>query len=85
MGGINITEQSIDLSLALSLCSQCFNQVIPKSVCSFGEIGLAGEIRNVSNYDRRIHTADKLGFKKCFVPGNIGYVDKVTFFKVFRI
>ena len=44
--------------------------VIPEDIIAFGEIGLAGETRAVSNAASRIAEAKRLGFKKCIIPVN---------------
>ena len=41
---------------------------VDESVIAFGEVGLGGEIRAVSNCEQRIKEAARLGFKKCIIP-----------------
>jgi DNA repair protein RadA/Sms len=47
--------------------SSCFDLVIPSDCCFAGEVGLSGEIRPVSQVDRRITEAARLGFKTIYI------------------
>ena len=68
IGGIEIDEPAADLGIALAIVT-CFRDVVVSSDCVIiGEISLSGEIRNVSNIEKRIYEAQKLGFKKAIVP-----------------
>lgn len=57
-----------DLALALSLISSLKNVPVGDDVVAFGEIGLAGEVRSVFGFEKVVHEAKKLGFKKFFLP-----------------
>ena len=67
-GGVNIDEPSIDLAILLSLYSSFTNKPIDPKLIVFGEIGLSGEIRGVSQATIRLKEAEKLGFKSCLIP-----------------
>ncbi|NLN55944.1 MAG: DNA repair protein RadA [Clostridiales bacterium] len=67
-GGLELKEPSGDLATAMALISSYKNIVIPKEYIAFGEVGLAGECRTVSNAENRINEAIRLGFKKIIVP-----------------
>ncbi len=67
-GGLHITEPSMDLAIILALISSCRNIEIPPDAMIFGEVGLAGEVRAVSNADQRIEEAVRLGFHKIVMP-----------------
>ena len=68
IGGIEIDEPAADLGIALAIAT-CYRDVIVDPDCVIiGEISLSGEIRNVSNLEKRIYEAQKLGFKKAIVP-----------------
>lgn len=67
-GGVKTKEPALDLPIALALASAAKDKVIDSDVCAFGEIGLAGEVRFVSNIDHRVEEAAKLGFKKIILP-----------------
>jgi len=67
-GGVKIEEPAIDLAISIALVSSFLNKPLDPGVVVFGEIGLAGEVRGVSQIDMRINEAQKLGFTKCVVP-----------------
>lgn len=68
IGGIEIDEPAADLGIALAIAT-CYRDVVVDSDCVIiGEISLSGEIRNVSNLEKRIYEAQKLGFKKAIIP-----------------
>ena len=66
-GGLKITDPACDLAVVVSVLSSNFDYPIPKDVCFAGEVGLSGEIRPVSQAERRATEAARLGFKKIFV------------------
>ncbi len=68
VGGLKLDEPSADLAVALSLVSGLKDKVINENVLAFGEIGLSGEIRSVSNVKERVIEAARLGFNKCIIP-----------------
>jgi DNA repair protein RadA/Sms len=67
-GGVRIEEPAIDLGISTALASSLLNKPIESDVVVFGEVGLAGEIRGVSQVELRLKEAEKLGFKKCVLP-----------------
>ncbi|MFQ9515723.1 MAG: DNA repair protein RadA [Eubacterium sp.] len=67
-GGMKINEPALDLALVMALLSSFKNRVIDSDTIVFGEVGLAGEIRAVSQAEQRVLEAKKLGFKKCILP-----------------
>lgn len=69
VGGINVREPGADLAIALSLVSACLNKPLPSNTVAFGEIGLLGEVRSVSQETRRLKEARKLGFRN-IISGN---------------
>ena len=68
VGGMKITEPAADLAAAAALVSSYRNKAVPHGVLAVGEVGLTGEIRRVSNTERRIRDAANLGFTKFVVP-----------------
>jgi DNA repair protein RadA/Sms len=68
VGGVKIEETCADLPLAAALYSSYRAYPIPNDMIIFGEIGLSGEIRPVSNGTERIVEAQKHGFTKAIVP-----------------
>jgi len=68
VGGFRLDEPAGDLAVALSLYSAMMDKPISESVIAFGEIGLGGELRGVSNAVQRIQEAERLGFSLCILP-----------------
>lgn len=71
-GGIKVDEPAIDLGLAVALVSS-FRNVPPQSgTVALGEIGLAGEVRAVTQAENRIREAERMGFNRIVLPkGNL--------------
>lgn len=67
-GGIRIAEPAADLAVAAALISALKDEALPADTVFFGEIGLAGEVRPVSQADIRLKESEKLGFKKAIIP-----------------
>ena len=68
VGGVKVIETSADLALILALVSSFRDFALPQDLVSFGEVGLAGEIRPVPNGQDRLREAAKHGFKRAIVP-----------------
>ncbi len=68
IGGLKIDEPASDLSVVLALVSSLKDMILKDDVIAFGEIGLAGEIRGVSNALQRVNEALRLGFRKIIIP-----------------
>ncbi|MDD6400717.1 MAG: DNA repair protein RadA [Lachnospiraceae bacterium] len=67
-GGMKINDPAIDLGIAFAIASSMKNKAVPSDAMIIGEIGLAGEIRGVSNIMQRVKEAAKMGFGTCVVP-----------------
>ncbi len=67
-GGLRISEPAADLAVSASLLSSLANTSIPGDAVFFGEVGLSGEIRAISQFETRLKEASKLGFKTAFIP-----------------
>lgn len=67
-GGMKLTEPAIDLGIVFAVVSSFKNIEIPADTVVFGEVGLSGEVRSVSQIENRIAEAEKLGFKNCILP-----------------
>jgi len=68
VGGVKVSETSIDLALLLALVSSFRDKTLPQDLVVFGEVGLSGEIRPVPSGQERINEAAKHGFKRAIVP-----------------
>lgn len=69
-GGVYVEEPGIDLGIAVAIISSFRDFPVPDDLLVFGEIGLSGEIRAVSQIERRIKEAKKLGFDQFIIPEN---------------
>ena len=67
VGGIKVTETATDLPVLLAALSSLRNRPLPADLLSFGEVGLAGEVRPVRGGQERLGEAAKLGFKRAVV------------------
>jgi DNA repair protein RadA/Sms len=67
-GGIRITEPAADLGLALSIVSNLRGVPLPDGTVAVGELGLAGEVRRVSQLERRLHEAARHGLTRALIP-----------------
>ncbi|MBQ1612023.1 MAG: DNA repair protein RadA [Alphaproteobacteria bacterium] len=67
-GGLKISEPAADLAVAMAIISSLTNRPLPADMVIFGEIGLSGEVRAVSQPNLRLKEASKLGFKSAIVP-----------------
>jgi DNA repair protein RadA/Sms len=67
-GGIRINEPAIDLGVVLAVVSSYKDKPIDEKVLVFGEVGLSGEVRAVSQASQRVQEAKKLGFTTVILP-----------------
>ncbi len=68
VGGLKVSEPAIDLAVCLSVISALKDQPIANNLLAFGEVGLGGEVRPVSQAAKRVAEAEKLGFKTAVIP-----------------
>lgn len=68
VGGLRLDEPATDLAVAMALVSSLKDMPINENALAFGEIGLAGEIRSVSQAQLRVNEAIRLGFTRIIVP-----------------
>ncbi|MFO7611105.1 MAG: DNA repair protein RadA [Clostridia bacterium] len=67
-GGIKVVEPACDLAIVCSVASSFKGKPVDKNAVIMGEIGLTGEVRAVSNVEKRIKEAEKMGFEYAVVP-----------------
>lgn len=67
-GGLRVSEPAVDLGVALAIASSFGDAKPISSLVALGEIGLSGELRGISQIERRIAEAIRLGFKTCLMP-----------------
>ncbi len=68
VGGLHIAEPAADLPVATAIASSFHNAPVAADMVIMGEIGLSGELRMVSQIERRLNEAVKLGFRRCLTP-----------------
>ena len=66
IGGMRIDEPAVDLSIAMAIISSYKNISIDQKTVFLGEIGLTGEIRNITNFEKRIKEISKLGYETIY-------------------
>jgi DNA repair protein RadA/Sms len=69
-GGIRVTEPAADLAIALAVSSAASGVSLPADLVALGEVGLGGEIRQVSNLPRRLEESVRMGFGRAVVPAS---------------
>src|SRR5476649_494645 len=76
-GGMTIDEPAADLGVLAAIASSVRNKVISSTTAMFGEVGLAGEVRGVTQAALRVREAAQMGFKRCIMPeANIDPADR---------
>lgn len=66
-GGLKVNDPACDLAVVAAVLSSNFDYSLPSDICFAGEVGLSGEIRPVSQAERRATEAARVGFKRIFV------------------
>ena len=67
-GGLRIDETAVDLGICVSIASAFKDVPLSPDIVFIGEVGLGGELRSVSQLEKRLIEASKLGFTKAVVP-----------------
>jgi DNA repair protein RadA/Sms len=67
-GGMSADEPAIDLGIVAAVASSARNRAIDSRTALFGEVGLAGEVRAVTQAARRVREAAQMGFTRCVMP-----------------
>ncbi|KKQ59946.1 MAG: repair protein radA protein [Parcubacteria group bacterium GW2011_GWE2_38_18] len=70
VGGLKINDPSLDLAVCLAITSSLSDLSIDRKTLIFGEVGLGGEMRNVSKLEMRLNEGEKLGFTRAVVPNS---------------
>ena len=64
VGGLKLNEPAADLAVAMAITSSKLKKPLPATMVALGELGLSGELRQVSQNEKRLKEAEKMGFKK---------------------
>ena len=67
-GGMKMNEPALDLAIIMALMSSYKDRPVDPKMLIFGEVGLSGEVRAVSQASQRVNEAAKLGFTACVLP-----------------
>ena len=67
-GGVKVEETAIDLGIVSAMASSFLDRPIASGTVVFGEVGLTGEIRGISQTEVRIREASRMGFTRCILP-----------------
>ena len=67
VGGIRLQEPAGDLAVAVALASSVYDRALPRDAVFVGEVGLGGEVRAVSQAERRIAEAANLGMRRIYL------------------
>lgn len=70
VGGVRVTEPGADLAIVLALASAAVDVPIGGDLVACGEVGLAGELRQISQLERRLDEAARLGYRRAIVPAS---------------
>jgi len=77
VGGLKIDEPALDLGVVAAVASSFREKPINAQTVVMGEVGLAGEVRAISQAEVRLKDAAKLGFTRCILPAiNLEKLDK---------
>lgn len=80
IGGLELDETACDLAVCLAVVSALVDKPINDSMIAMGEVGLGGEIRNISHLESRLREAQRIGFTKAIIPKHsINQIDKKDF------
>ncbi|MBN1615074.1 MAG: DNA repair protein RadA [Deltaproteobacteria bacterium] len=71
-GGVKVDEPAVDLGIVASLASSFLDRPIDAGTVVFGEVGLTGEVRGISQMEVRIREAARMGFTRCILPRTQG-------------
>ncbi|MBO4289388.1 MAG: DNA repair protein RadA [Lachnospiraceae bacterium] len=85
-GGMRVAEPSLDLGIVMAIVSSYKDAALPDKTLVFGEVGLTGEVRAVSQPKARVAEALKLGFSTCIVPkGNLKALKEIQGLKIIGV
>ncbi len=68
VGGIRVAEPAGDLALLLAIAGAHYRRALPGTTAAVGEVGLGGEVRQVSHLEQRVREAARLGYRQILVP-----------------
>lgn len=84
-GGIRVSDTSSDLALALAIASNHLGIPLGRQTIAIGELGLSGEVRNVSLLDQRLKEARRLGMTVAVIPSSGKLPESVGGMRIVRV
>jgi DNA repair protein RadA/Sms len=87
VGGLRVAEPAVDLGVIAAVGSSHAGRPVDRDTVLIGEVGLSGELRSVSQLDRRLNEAQKLGFKRAIIPATSyrGPSERLQKFELLRV
>lgn len=87
VGGLRVAEPAVDLGVIAAIGSSYAGRPVERDTVFIGEVGLSGELRSVSQLDRRLNEAQKLGFKRAIIPATTyrGPVERLQGIELLRV
>ncbi|HEX9137470.1 MAG TPA: DNA repair protein RadA [Nitrospirota bacterium] len=86
VGGLKIDEPAVDLGVIAAVASSFREKPISPATVVMGEVGLAGEVRAISQAETRLKDAAKLGFTRCILPAvNVEKMEKSLALKAMEL
>ncbi|HSA78927.1 MAG TPA: DNA repair protein RadA [Nitrospirota bacterium] len=86
VGGLKIDEPAVDLGVIAAVASSFREKPISPATVVMGEVGLAGEVRAISQAETRLKDAAKLGFTRCILPAvNVEKMEKSSALKAMEL
>jgi DNA repair protein RadA/Sms len=70
-GGVKVDEPAIDLGIVAAMASSFLDRPVAAGTVVFGEVGLTGEIRGISQTEVRVREAARMGFSRCILPRTV--------------
>ncbi|MBX7160648.1 MAG: DNA repair protein RadA, partial [Acidimicrobiia bacterium] len=67
-GGVRINDPAADLAVCVAVASSLTDRAVASDTAWIGEVGLAGEVRDVPHLERRVREASRVGFARVVVP-----------------
>ena len=68
VGGLKVSEPAADMAIALAIASSSSDREVDPNIVVMGELGLSGEVRTVTQVERRLSEAFRQGFTRCLIP-----------------
>lgn len=78
VGGLKLNEPAADLAVAMAIASSKLQKPLPSDLAIMGEVGLSGEVRNISQMKKRVNEAKKLGFTKILSSENVRLIGEAV-------